>query len=116
MKAWEYTRDLLRDTKPVVRTAEEQIWDASAQMAAQDAEVAQFWKSKVPGSAAPESLMAAALQSLENRGYVLAPYNELLAEGQAALARSDYERLYTIDMKCRVLMRAAWANPEHASQ
>jgi hypothetical protein len=116
MKAWEYTRDLLRDTKPVVRTAEEQTWDASAQMAAQDAEVALFWKSKVPGSAAPESLMAAALQSMENKGFVLAPYTDLLAAGHAALARADYERLYAIDMQLRVLMRAARPDPQHPSQ
>lgn len=73
MKAWELTRDLLRDTKPVVRTAEEQTWDASAVMKAQDDLMAMFWKSNVPGSAAPECLMAGALQSLENKGFVLAP-------------------------------------------
>ena len=53
MKAWELTRDLLCDTKPVVRTAEEQTWDASAVMKAQDDLMAMFWKSNVPGSAAP---------------------------------------------------------------
>ena len=54
MKAWELTRDLLRNTKPIIRTAEEQTWDASAVMAAGDMMVAMFWKSNVPGSAAPE--------------------------------------------------------------
>lgn len=116
MKAWELTRDLLRDTKPVVRTAEEQTWDASAVMKAQDDLMAMFWKSNVPGSAAPECLMAGALQSLENKGFVLAPYEELLRDGLAALERGDFETLYRIDMRLRVLMRAARPDPDHPSQ
>lgn len=116
MKAWEVTRDLLRQTMPVVRSKEEQTWDASAAMAGQDFLLSLFWKSNVPGSAAPENLMAAALQSLENKGYVLAPYSELLSEGLAALAAGDFERLYTIDMRLRVLMRAAQPDPNHPSQ
>ncbi|MBB5701214.1 ADP-ribosylglycohydrolase [Ochrobactrum daejeonense] len=116
MKAWELTRDLLRDTKPVVRTAEEQTWDASAVMKAQDDLVALFWKSNVPGSAAPECLMAGALQSLENKGFVLAPYEALLRDGLAALERGDFETLYRIDMRLRILMRAARPDPNHPSQ
>ncbi len=116
MKAWELTRDLLRDTMPVVRSAEEQTWDASALMNSLDFGTALFWKSNVPGSAAPENLMAAALQSLENKGFVLAPYEALLNEGIEALARGDFERLYTIDMRLRVLMRAARPDPRHPSQ
>ncbi len=57
MKAWELTRDLLRQTQPVVRTAEEQTWDASELMKGLDFGVALFWKSNVPGSAAPENLI-----------------------------------------------------------
>lgn len=90
MKAWELTRDLLRDTKPVVRTAEEQTWDASAVMKAQDDLMAMPWKSNVPGSAAPECLMAGALQSLEKSCFVLAPYEELLRDGLTALERGDF--------------------------
>src|SRR5690606_35944885 len=116
MKAWELTRDLLRDTKPIIRTAEEQTWDASAVMKAQDDLMAMFWKSNVPGSAAPECLMAGALQSLENKGYVLTPYAALLRDGLAALERSDFETLYRIDMRLRILMRAAKPDPNHPSQ
>lgn len=116
MKAWELTRDLLRHTKPVVRTAEEQTWDASAVMAAGDAVLAMFWKSNVPGSAAPECLMAGALQSMESKGYVLAPYHDLLADGLKALEAGDYETLYMIDMQLRAIMQQAKADPEHPSQ
>lgn len=116
MKAWELTKDLLRNTKPVVRTEEEQTWDASQLMNSQDAMVALFWKSNVPGSAAPEYLMAAALQSLENKGYVLAPYNDLLDQGYAALAKGDFETLYVMDTRLRTLMAAAQPDPNHPSQ
>ncbi|MFD1252460.1 ADP-ribosylglycohydrolase [Devosia equisanguinis] len=116
MKAWELTRDLLRNTKPVVRSAEEQTWDASAVMAAGDAMLAMFWKSNVPGSAAPECLMAGALQSLESKGYVLAPYHDLLADGLKAVDAADFEQLYMIDMRLRAIMQAAKPDPEHASQ
>lgn len=116
MKAWELTRDLLRNTKPIVRTAEEQTWDSSAVMAAGDMMVAMFWKSNVPGSAAPECLMAGALQSLVSKGYVLAPYQDLLAEGLAALEAGDFETLYVIDMRLRVIMQNAKPDPEHPSQ
>lgn len=100
MKAWELTRDLLRDTKPVVRTAEEQTWDASAVMKAQDDLMAMFWKSNVPGSAAPECLMAGALQSLENKGFVLAPYEELLRDGLAALGKVTLKRCIASTCAC----------------
>ncbi|MDW6023539.1 ADP-ribosylglycohydrolase family protein [Mesorhizobium sp. BAC0120] len=116
MKAWELTRDLLRNTEPVVRSAEEQTWDASAHMNAQDFAMSLFWKSKVPGSAAPENLMAGALQSLESKGFVLAPYEVLLREGIAVVEKGDFERLYTLDMRLRVLMRAARPDPQHPSQ
>ena len=116
MKAWELTSDLLRQTKPVVRSEEEQTWDASALMNGQDAMLALFWKSNVPGSAAPECLMAGALQSLENKGFVLAPYQDLLQQGLEALEAKDFERLYVIDMRLRVLMREARPDPSHPSQ
>lgn len=116
MNAWELTRDLLRNTKPVVRTAQEQTWDASAVMASADMMVAMFWKSNVPGSAAPECLMAGALQSMVSKGYVMAPYQALLAEGLAALEAGDFETLYIVDMRLRVIMQEARPDPEHPSQ
>lgn len=116
MKAWELTRDLLRNTQPVVRTEEEQTWEASERMAAQDAELALFWKSQVPGSAAPENLMAGALQSLENKGYDLAPYGDLLARGLQALAEQDFEKLYIIDMQLKIILNSAKPDSNHPSQ
>jgi hypothetical protein len=113
----EYARDLLRNTQPVVRSEEEQTWDASGLIAQNDFKIQLFWDSKVPGSAAPECLMAGALQSLENKGMTLDPAcDQLLAEGLAALAAQDFEALHRIDMTLRAHMRAARPDPAHPAR
>ena len=117
MRPWELTRDLLRETTPVVRTEEEQTWDASDLIRQGDVRMKMFWDSRVPGSGAPECLMAGALQSLENKGYMLDPMcDTLLAEGLEALGGGDFEMLHRIDMRLRALMRTAVKDPRHPSQ
>ncbi|MDJ1006584.1 MAG: ADP-ribosylglycohydrolase family protein [Paracoccaceae bacterium] len=76
----------------------------------------QFWASNAPGSGAPECLMAGALQSLENKGYVLGDYAPDLACGLAATEAGDIETLLRADMRLRALMRAARPDPAHPSQ
>ncbi len=78
MKAWDYARDLLRNAEPVLLSEEEQTWDSSALIRDQDAILKLFWASNVPGSGAPESLAVAAIQSLENKGYLVPPHWDLL--------------------------------------
>lgn len=116
MKAWEYARDLLRNAEPIVRTEAEQTWDASAAIREQDAIVLQFWQSNVPGSGAPESLAVAAVQSLENKGYVVLPSADLLAAGLKAVADGDMESLHTLHARLKAVLRAARPDPEHPSQ
>ncbi|WP_210529957.1 ADP-ribosylglycohydrolase family protein [Rubellimicrobium arenae] len=101
----------------MTRSDEEQTWDASGLIAEADMRLRQFWDSRVPGSAAPECLMAGALQSLENKGLRLDPACDgLLAAGREAVAGGDFERLHRIDMRLRALMRAATPDPGHKSQ
>lgn len=117
MRPWELTRDLLRDTAPVVRMEEEQTWDASGLIRQGDERMKMFWDSRVPGSGAPECLMAGALQSMENKGYVLHPMcDALLGEGLDALARGNFEALHRLDMRLRAFMRAAVPDPGHPSR
>lgn len=116
MKAQDYTAHLLRDTAPRLRTEAEQTWDAAAVLAQQDAELLQFWASNAPGSGAPECLMAGALQSLENKGFVLGDYGALLQQGLDAVAARDFETLLRTDTSLRILMRAARPDPDHPSQ
>jgi ADP-ribosylglycohydrolase len=116
MKAADHTARLLRETVPKLRAEEEQTWESGAVMAAQEAELMQFWASNAPGSGAPECLMAGALQSLENKGFALADYGPLLEAGLAAAAARDIEALLRIDTRIRALMRAARPEPSHPSQ
>ncbi|MDO6587826.1 ADP-ribosylglycohydrolase family protein [Salipiger sp. 1_MG-2023] len=116
MRAADYTAHLLRETAPRLRDEEEQTWDASDLMRAQDAELMQFWASNAPGSGAPECLMAGALQSLENKGFVVGDYGPLLQQGLDAARAGDMESLLRIDMQLRALMRAARPDPAHRSQ
>lgn len=116
MQAWEFAADMLRAAEPVVLSETEQSWDSSASMQQLDFERRLFWDSHVPSSGAPECLMAAALQSLENKGFRLAPYESLLRQGLAAVASGDMEALHVADMRLRALMRAARPDPAHPSQ
>ena len=69
-KAWEIARDLFLQARPVIRPAEEQTWEDNLDVADfYDMNLALDWGSNVPGSGAPEKIMVAAVQALENRGY-----------------------------------------------
>lgn len=117
MKAWEVSRSILRQAKPVVLDEEEQKWRGTRDVTRQlDAELMREWKSNVPGSAAPDCLMAGAIQSLENKGFMLEPYGELLQKGREAADANDMELLQLITMRLRRLMRAAVPDPDHPSQ
>ena len=116
MKAWEIADRLFRGAVPVVRAESEQTWDTVASLAARDAAMLRFWDSRVPGSGAPESLMVAAFQSLENKGFWTAPHEDLLDEGLRAVASSDLERLQIIDARLRALWLAARPDPDHKSR
>ena len=116
MKAWEFARNMLETAEPIIRSEEEQTWDASAPMHALDFVTTLFWKSNVPGSGAPECLMAAALQSLENKGYIVGDYEAQLNRGLAAVASGDMEALYKVDRALRAQMRTARPDPAHKSQ
>ncbi|OSP53861.1 ADP-ribosylglycohydrolase family protein [Pseudoruegeria sp. SK021] len=116
MRAAQHTAHLLRETAPKLRAEEDQTWDASQLMRHQGAELMQFWASNAPGSGAPECLMAGALQSLENKGFILGDYGQLLRQGLAAATDGDIEALLRIDMQLRVLMREAHPDPDHPSQ
>jgi len=67
MKAYELTKKLLYETKPVLRKVEDQTWDVMGQIEGfEDMKTSMLWKSNVPGSGAPECIPAAMVQALEN--------------------------------------------------
>ncbi len=91
-KAWEMARELFRESRPNVRPTEEQTWDIFIDARTfYDQNISLDWGSNVPGSGAPESIMVAAVQSLENRGYRVSDDGyRYLAEGQKAFEEKDF--------------------------
>lgn len=102
-KAWELAGELYRNAKPVVLTEEDQTWTANLEtMKFYDQILSLDWASNVPGSGAPERIMAAAVQALENRGYRAgARAYELLEAGMEAHAGEDYVTLHKISAELR---------------
>ena len=71
-RAWEIAQDVFWGAQPVVRSAEEQTWEDNVDVSEfYDSNLALDWGSNVPGSGAPEKIMVAAVQGLENRGYLV---------------------------------------------
>lgn len=94
MKAWEIERKKMDEAIPKILSDEEQTWDyANVLEKNTDDYLKLMWSSHVPGSYAPESLMVAAIQSLENRGYYVENSDELLETGLKALADNDMLKL-----------------------
>ena len=102
-KAWEMAGELFRQAKPIVRSAEEQTWEDNLDVSVfYDQNLALDWGSNVPGSGAPEKIMVAAVQALENRGYTVSEAGyQYLNEGLKAAEEQDYVLLH----RCSALLR-----------
>ena len=109
-RAWEMARDLFLQARPVVRSAEEQTWEDSVDVSDfYDQNLALDWGSTVPGSGAPEKIMVAAVQAMENRGYRIGEKGyRYLDEGLKAAGQKDYVLLH----RCSALLRRELAEAE----
>ena len=103
MKAWEIAGNLYRSAKPRVLSEEDQSWEAAKEVSRfYDQLLGLDWASNVPGSGAPEKIMVAAVQALENRGYRVSERGyKLLEEGIEAHSRGDYIALHKISAQLR---------------
>ena len=107
-------RRIFLDSEPGVRKTEEQTWgmfiDASAFY---DQNISLDWGSNVPGSGAPESIMVAAVQSLENRGYVVSDKGyEYLEKGLEAFSKRDFDKVHRFSALLRRELADAEKDPE----
>lgn len=113
MKAWEMERKIMDEAIPKILTEEEQTWDfAEVLEKMQDDHTKLLWRSHVPGSYAPESIMTAAVQSVENMGYRLPGATALLDEGFKAMEADDMLRLNRVSAKIWQLVNWATAGKE----
>lgn len=113
-KAWEIARELFLQAKPIVRSAEEQTWEDNIDVSDfYDQILALDWGSNVPGSGAPEKIMVAAVQALENRGYKVSEKGyQYLEDGLKAFAQKDYVCLHRCSALLRRELAVAEKNPE----
>lgn len=102
MRAWEIAYNIYSNAKPRILSEEDQTWTAlKAVSKFYDNSIALDWSSNVPGSGAPEKIMVAAIQALENRGYEIKDAYELLEKGMKAHAEGDFISLHKISAELR---------------
>lgn len=103
MKAWEMAQDVFTNAKPVIRSEEEQTWTDNVDVSAfYDDNLSLDWGSNVPGSGAPEKIMVAAIQALENRGYRVSEEGyRLLHQGLEANQEKNFVKLHQISALLR---------------
>ena len=95
MKAWEYEYNLRTTASPKLVT--ENHWNEAAEIEVfPKSIVLMFWKSEVPGSQAPECLMAGAIQSVENIGRDVSKAEELFEMGLKLLEDGKTDQLKRI--------------------
>ncbi|GMQ60232.1 hypothetical protein AN1V17_46320 [Vallitalea sediminicola] len=100
MKAWEMEQQLIESAIPVVLSEEEQQWDGMADTGkVDDDKIKLLWGSNVPGSGAPERVIIAGVQALENRGYIVEDYEKIVEQGMEALKNNDMVKLHTLTSK-----------------
>lgn len=110
--AWEREHELMRSAEPVLREEDETTWNAIEGLEKQqDALIRMQWYNQVPGSAAPERLMLAAVQALENRGMRVPGWRALVDEGLAALEADDVPRLIRAHSALQEALAAAEPDP-----
>ncbi|MDC7286289.1 ADP-ribosylglycohydrolase family protein [Blautia schinkii] len=109
MKAWEMAECIFTSAKPVIRSAEEQTWTDNVDVSGfYDDNLSLDWGSNVPGSGAPEKIMVAAIQALENRGYRVSEEGyRLLEQGLIAHKERDFVELHEISALLRRELAAA---------
>ena len=113
MKAWEMAAELYRNAKPVVLQEEDQTWKILKEVSNfYDGLLALDWNSNVPGSGAPEKIMIAAVQAMENRGYIVKNARELLLEGLKAFDEKDFVKLHKVSAELRYELLNAEKNLE----
>lgn len=101
-KAWELAYDLYSNAKPVLLKEEDQGWEPlKAVSDFYDQMLSLEWHSNVPGSGAPEHLMVAAVQALENRGYTLERAYELLEKGMKFYKEGNMVGLQKVSAEIR---------------
>ncbi len=96
MKAWQISNKVVLEAKLTICEEEETDWTMDELQAHEIGKITVMWKSVAPGSKAPSTLIAGAVQDVENLGRNVEKAEVLLQKGYEALERNDYGELIKI--------------------
>lgn len=99
MKAWQIARDIVADAKARIVIEKDNDWTMEGSQAHEVNKIRTIWKSVAPGSGAPSSLIAGAVQSVENMGRNVDEAERLLEKGYKAYDEENIIELTKITSK-----------------
>lgn len=99
MKAWEIAKDVYESANAKLVDDSESTWTMDDMQNHDFNKLKIIWRSVAPGSGAPSSLIAGAVQSVENMGMNVEKAERLLQEGYKAYDRDDIMELFKISSK-----------------
>ncbi len=112
MKAWEYALQMRKSAQPVLD--EKGSWTESVDFSIFPKKLVElFWQSNVPGSKAPECLIAGAIQSMENMGRNVNQAESLFEFGLELLKQGKIDRLKPITSSIFKNLREATVDTNH---
>mgnify|MGYP005840793961 CR=1 FL=1 len=92
-KAWEIEREMRKNAVPLDRRTHASQWLEHVKTFYEADQVIRFWRNRVPGSGAPDSLYVGMVQSMANRGYDVSAAEELLPIGLALAEQGEVAEL-----------------------
>lgn len=95
MQAWELERKITDEAIPKILQEEEQTWKSALERGKlEDDYLKMMWSSRVPGSGAPESIMTAKVQALENKGMKVPDAMMYIEKGLKEAEANDFYNLH----------------------
>lgn len=116
MKAWELSKKLITEAKPILQTREDLIWTENkfdfGNLDIQ--EQRDRWFTRVPGSRAPDKVLIGAIQAMENRGYDVTEAEKLILPMQAAYDAEKHIEFLKLTAKLYHLLGTAPKKEDHS--
>ncbi len=94
MKAWEIAKKIVDEAPAILVYETENDWTQNDLQSAENNTLRTMWHSKAPGSGAPASLIAGAVQSVYNMGRNVEEADYFLRAGYEALKVNDMVKLH----------------------
>ena len=81
MNIVEYNRKIVDDSEIIIFEEKDEDWTQSASQKMDDDRIRMLWHSKAPGSGAESSVLAGAIQGVQNLGYNVSEAEKIFFEG-----------------------------------